>query len=1137
MKKKKTWSTLLSLIVTLSVLISYAGTVMADPVDPDQGNPSAQTEETGAQDPAEPADPEEGDEKEESADQADSEKPEDPAGQEKQGNPDVAKAPAVRGVGDSNDAEGQGESGQGTAGQGESGQGTSGQGGEAEISKEECGGYHGSINWNFKNAVITLTGSGSMDSGFSEGDFGWSDLKNDVTSIVIGEGITSIGDYAFLGFSKATSLTLPSSGLTVIGDYAFMNCGFTSVSMPDTITTIGTYAFAGCSSITYMHISEIATSIGEYAFSGCNFQSTNMPYNLTTISNGMFKGCSSLYSVFLPSSVTSIGERAFAECSNLNNFSMTESHVTSIGARAFENSGIQSIIIPDGVTVINEQTFSGCNNLELVTLSANLTKIGDKAFYNCSKISEITIPGSVTNIHSAAFVGCSILETVHNNADPDKLAWSTSAGAFIPGKGTTCIVPSRYYETYIAKFGDLNLTFRSRFIAEGTCGQNLTWMLDGDGTMIISGTGPMYDYSSNDQSLAGENADRIKTVIIDNGVTSIGQYAFYNCYSMETISLPESVTSIGTYAFAETHNLDSIVLPAGLTTLETYAFYNSGIRSVNIPSGITTIPERAFSCCSRLEAIVIPNTVETLETNALSYCYNLKAITIPSSISSWGKYTFYECTSLTSVTVCEGITSIPYGTFYECRSLSEVNLPDSLTTIEGAAFYVDPDYNIGSIQSIALPSNLTSIGNWAFAGQGLRSVTIPGSMHEVASDTFNGCPGLNSITVLNGTTKINEGAFNYCQMIKSVTIPSSVTFVDHNAFYEGYYMEDIYLYPDPANLDFFFDPDISNLNSNTKIHVLQEYLSEYQRKFDRVADQFVGDLDPNGEGLIDIGTGVHLYGYNLSLAGDIGVNFWFKIADNYLDPDNFIKFTVNGQEQIVKVSEASDDPSGSGAKIFRCSVVAKQMSDTITAQFYTANGFPDGTSYSYSIKEYANYILTHNYTDKDKNIAKTMLNYGACAQKYFNYNADSLANTVLPASDREVTIRDYTTIQTGSGSQTYIEPLMVSLVLNTTVSLKLYFRPSDLEGLTVKSGNTVLEKTTNGEFVSVRIDNISAAAITSPIGIQFFSEDNTFAGQTMYCPSQCIRLILSQPADDPVYTDDLKRLVSALYDFNRALRS
>ena len=1137
MKKKKTWSTLLSLIVTLSVLISYAGTVMADPVDPDQGNPSAQTEETGAQDPAEPADPEEGDEKEESADQADSEKPEDPAGQEKQGNPDVAKAPAVRGVGDSNDAEGQGESGQGTAGQGESGQGTSGQGGEAEISKEECGGYHGSINWNFKNGVITLTGSGSMDSGFSEGDFGWSDLKNDVTSIVIGEGITSIGDYAFLGFSKATSLTLPSSGLTVIGDYAFMNCGFTSVSMPDTITTIGTYAFAGCSSITYMHISEIATSIGEYAFSGCNFQSTNMPYNLTTISNGMFKGCSSLYSVFLPSSVTSIGERAFAECSNLNNFSMTESHVTSIGARAFENSGIQSIIIPDGVTVINEQTFSGCNNLELVTLSANLTKIGDKAFYNCSKISEITIPGSVTNIHSAAFVGCSILETVHNNADPDKLAWSTSAGAFIPGKGTTCIVPSRYYETYIAKFGDLNLTFRSRFIAEGTCGQNLTWMLDGDGTMIISGTGPMYDYSSNDQSLAGENADRIKTVIIDNGVTSIGQYAFYNCYSMETISLPESVTSIGTYAFAETHNLDSIVLPAGLTTLETYAFYNSGIRSVNIPSGITTIPERAFSCCSRLEAIVIPNTVETLETNALSYCYNLKAITIPSSISSWGKYTFYECTSLTSVTVCEGITSIPYGTFYECRSLSEVNLPDSLTTIEGAAFYVDPDYNIGSIQSIALPSNLTSIGNWAFAGQGLRSVTIPGSMHEVASDTFNGCPGLNSITVLNGTTKINEGAFNYCQMIKSVTIPSSVTFVDHNAFYEGYYMEDIYLYPDPANLDFFFDPDISNLNSNTKIHVLQEYLSEYQRKFDRVADQFVGDLDPNGEGLIDIGTGVHLYGYNLSLAGDIGVNFWFKIADNYLDPDNFIKFTVNGQEQIVKVSEASDDPSGSGAKIFRCSVVAKQMSDTITAQFYTANGFPDGTSYSYSIKEYANYILTHNYTDKDKNIAKTMLNYGACAQKYFNYNADSLANTVLPASDREVTIRDYTTIQTGSGSQTYIEPLMVSLVLNTTVSLKLYFRPSDLEGLTVKSGNTVLEKTTNGEFVSVRIDNISAAAITSPIGIQFFSEDNTFAGQTMYCPSQCIRLILSQPADDPVYTDDLKRLVSALYDFNRALRS
>ena len=174
MKKKKTWSTLLSLIVTLSVLISYAGTVMADPVDPDQGNPSAQTEETGAQDPAEPTDPEEGDEQEESADPADSEKPEDPAGQEKQGNPDVAKAPAVRGVGDSNDSESQG---------------TSGQGGEAEIGKAEYGGFEGSIEWNFKKGVITFTGSGSMDSGLGEDSFGWSALKNDVTSIVIGEGI------------------------------------------------------------------------------------------------------------------------------------------------------------------------------------------------------------------------------------------------------------------------------------------------------------------------------------------------------------------------------------------------------------------------------------------------------------------------------------------------------------------------------------------------------------------------------------------------------------------------------------------------------------------------------------------------------------------------------------------------------------------------------------------------------------------------------------------------------------------------------------------------------------------------------------------------------------------------------------
>ncbi len=935
-----------------------------------------------------------------------------------------------------------------------------------------------------------------------------------IVSIEIGAGITSIGNNAFAFFTNATGVSFPSSGLTTIGNYAFIDCGFTSINMPDTITTIGESAFQDCRHASYLHISDNANSIGNYAFRNCGISSVSFPYSLTSISRGMFYDCSNLSYIYLSSEMTSIGESAFESCPNLQSVYLTEK-LKTIGNKAFKNTGLQSITLTRNVTSIGAEAFYGCSKLDQISTYDNnkLATIGANAFYGCSKVTEITLPASVTSIAANAFSGCSILETVTINADPAKLTWGASANDFIPNKGTECIVPSRYYNGYISKFSTLNLQFKSSFIADGVCGENLTWMLDGDGTMVISGYGPMYDYSDGEQPWTGYT-DKITSIVFDAEITSIGSCAFYNCYKLENIVVPEGVYSIGDYAFYNCNVLKTAVLPGTLHT----------------------IGASAFEDCRDLQQINLPEGLEYIYAYAFNSCDSLKTITIPGGLSTWGEYSFQNCRMLQSVTIRDGITSIPTGAFYECSNLSEVSLADSITSIGEYAFYVNYDYDYGKITSLILPGNLSSLGTRAFYGQGLRSITIPGSLDSIPGDAFEGCGSLNSITILSGTTCIEDGAFSSCEMIKSVTIPSTVTYIGYRAFYEGYYLEDIYLYSDPARLSYFScDPDYSNVNSNTKIHVLETYLDAYKAKFSNIADLFVGDLDPSGEGQIDLGTGIHLYGYNLSLAGDIGVNFWFKIDEDYLDPDNYILFTVNGQEQKVKISEATTD-SESGAKIFRCNVVAKQMSDTITAQLYLANGFPDGTVYSYSIKEYANYILTHNYTDKQKNIAKTMLNYGACAQKYFNYHSDSPANSVLPVSERNVEIKNYTDIQKSSGLPVNIQPAIVSLVLNTKISLKLYFHPADLEGLTVKYQGKTLEKTTNGEFVCVKIDNIYVGSLTSPVGIQFFNASNTFVGQTQYCPSQYIRLVLSQPEDDPVYTDDLKRLVSALYDFNSAIR-
>ena len=699
----------------------------------------------------------------------------------------------------------------------------------------------------------------------------------------------------------------------------------------------------------------------------------------------------------------------------------------------------------------------------------------------------------------------------------------------------------------------------SSIIASGDCGatssDHLTWTLYTNGRLEINGTGEMKDYGESGQSLPPWNVykNQIKSVKVGSGVNKIGSYAFYQHNELTSLTLADSVWVIGSYAFCECKNLSSISAhnmkaisekafyrceklieiesQSDLQYIGEWAFAESGLFLFSIPSTVTQIKRAAFANTD-LAAVTIPEGVTVIPGDAFTGCENLFSVTIKGNVTDIGFSAFEGC-SFTSIELPSTVTYIGHWAFANNPNLKSISIPNGVEIIEPGTFN-----KCTSLTSVDIPKSVTSIGSQAFSYCSFTTLTIPGNVKTIGSCAFEKCEKLTSVVLEEGVQEINNSAFENCKNIITVTIPSTMHVINECAFYGCTSVTAVYCNAAPGTLQWFTvstRPDFKIATDadpeKTKCYVKSEYLYAFTHSLgDRVNVVFT-------DGTIDIGSGAHLYGYTLSLAGDIGVNFWMELDGRYDYPENYMLFTVNNRTQKVLVSEAERAQGSPRYRIFSCGVAAKEMTDKVTAQFYLYDGTPVGSEYTYTVREYANYILTHNYTDKDKNIAKTMLNYGACAQKYFNYNADSLANTVLPASDREVTIRDYTTIQTGSGSQTYIEPLMVSLVLNTTVSLKLYFRPSDLEGLTVKSGNTVLEKTTNGEFVSVRIDNISAAAITSPIGIQFFSEDNTFAGQTMYCPSQCIRLILSQPADDPVYTDDLKRLVSALYDFNRALRS
>ena len=207
-------------------------------------------------------------------------------------------------------------------------------------------------------------------------------------------------------------------------------------------------------------------------------------------------------------------------------------------------------------------------------------------------------------------------------------------------------------------------------------GKNLTWTLDSDGTLTISGTGAMKDYSYPSSYSSGipcttapwgnsaEKAQHLKTVVIEPGVTRIGEYAFLSCTSLTSVTIPDSVTSIGSYAF---NNCTSLT-------------------SVSIPDSVTSIGNGVFFYCTGLISVTIPDSVTSIGYNAFRQCESLVSISIPNSVTSIGNAAFGDCTSLTSFTIPDGVTSIGISMFRRCKSLTSIELPISIEQVLSSAF-------------------------------------------------------------------------------------------------------------------------------------------------------------------------------------------------------------------------------------------------------------------------------------------------------------------------------------------------------------------------------------------------------------------------------------------------------------------
>ena len=251
--------------------------------------------------------------------------------------------------------------------------------------------------------------------------------------VIIPDGVKSIGNLAFYGWTSLTSITIPDS-LKSIGYKAFSGCkSLTSITIPDSVTSIGESAFSHCTSLTGITIPDSVTNIGSFAFSGCtSMKSITIPDSVKKIGDWAFRGCTSLTNVTIGNSVTSIGESAFDGCTSLTSVTIPD-RVTSIGDSAFRGckglgdkdgfvvvQGVLydylgsggNIVIPDSVTSIGYEAFHHCKSLTSITIPDSVTSIGYRAFHGCTSLISITIPGSVKSIGVCAFGGCESLTSV-----------------------------------------------------------------------------------------------------------------------------------------------------------------------------------------------------------------------------------------------------------------------------------------------------------------------------------------------------------------------------------------------------------------------------------------------------------------------------------------------------------------------------------------------------------------------------------------------------------------------------------------------------------------------------------------------------------------------------------------------------
>ena len=654
-------------------------------------------------------------------------------------------------------------------------------------------GENATWTYNESEKTLTISGTGAI-SDYDYDVYGpWKDL--DITKVVIGDGITTLGTWSFAAMDNLVTVE-GCKDVTAINYSAFRDSGkLTTMPELKNVTTLANYVFCDAVNLTAVKGLEQVEVLEDSVFRDCK-KLTELPAfsNVKKISANAFSGCTALAQLPEFKNVEEIGKSAFYNTAWLG----AQGEWPAVNGILVVYSGSETVLsIPEGIRGLAEGAFSKVSVTELTfpatmenitanALNANKTiqkvkfsegikTIGSTAFYKCAALTEIQFPNSLTEIGRQAFYGCTGLKEVKIPKD----VAAVGASAF---SGCTSLAA-------LTVAGDKTLLDDYAFQnCSALTVEKISCAKCGFGNSVFSGTsaanyygktgstGAMYCVDADGKKMTiykfGNNEDVITSTAIStlNGKELIA--------SIETVVVEEGITELGTYSgstLKDYANLKNVTLPESLKKIGSYAFYGTAISEIDIPSNVTAIDNNAFANMKNLTSLTLPETVTSLGNNLMSGSA-VKDVTMKCDVT-YTNYIFDECTSLETVTFENG--KFGYSVLYEAPNVKELTIGAGVSEIGAGAFC-----EMNALETLVLEEGTyTEISEDAFVRCiKLKEVVIPETVLKIGKRAFRGCTALEKVTFYENLEEIGAYAFADCTSLKEAEIPLSVTKIGDYAF-------------------------------------------------------------------------------------------------------------------------------------------------------------------------------------------------------------------------------------------------------------------------------------------------------------------------------------------------------------------